>query len=290
VSDLVRAAGGLVLRRAGGRLEVLLVHRPAYDDWSLPKGKLDADEREADCALREVEEETGLRCVLGREAGTTEYVDSRGRPKLVRYWTMVAPGAEPAAANEVDEARWVPAAEAAAMLDYAHDCELLAGLERVAGKPRERVFLVRHAKAGNREKWEGPDEARPLTKPGWRQSAALAAWLADERPAALLSSPYVRCVQTLEPLGDLLGEPVQEHAALEEGGPHEAAVELIRGVAAIGPAVLSTHGDIQEYSVHSLAAGGVALEGPLDFEKGATWVLDVEEGEIVSGRYVPPPA
>jgi 8-oxo-dGTP diphosphatase len=290
VSDLVRAAGGLVLRRAGAGLEVLLVHRPAYDDWSLPKGKLDGDEGDADCALREVEEETGLRCVLGREAGTTAYVDSRGRPKRVRYWTMVARGDEPAAANEVDEVRWASVGEAAALLDYSHDRELLGGLEQAAGKPRERVFLVRHAKAGNREKWTEPDELRPLTKPGWRQSVALANWLADKRPAALLSSPYVRCVQTLEPLGDLLGEPVQEHAALEEGGPHEAAVELVRAVAALGPAVLSTHGDIQEYSIHGLAAGGVPLEGPLDFEKGATWVLDVEAGEVVSGRYVPPPS
>jgi 8-oxo-dGTP diphosphatase len=289
VSELVRAAGGLVLRRTGVGLEVLLVHRPAYDDWSLPKGKLDTDEDWADGALREVEEETGLRCVLGRQAGTTEYVDSRGRPKQVRYWTMAAPGAEPEAANEVDEVRWASAAEAVALLDYAHDRELLAGLEPVAGGPRESVFLVRHAKAGNREKWTEPDELRPLTKPGWRQSEALANWLAGERPAALLSSPYVRCVQTLEPLGNLIGEPVQEHAALEEGGPHEAAVELVRGIAALGPAVLSTHGDIQEYSIHALAAGGVPLEGPLDFEKGATWVLDVEEGEVVSGRYVPPP-
>jgi 8-oxo-dGTP pyrophosphatase MutT (NUDIX family)/phosphohistidine phosphatase SixA len=290
VSDLVRAAGGLVLRRAGGGLEVLLVHRPAYDDWSLPKGKLDLDERETDCALREVEEETGLRCVLGREAGTTEYVDSRGRPKQVRYWTMVAPGFEPAAANEVDEVRWSRIGEAAALLDYAHDRELLQGLEHRAGRPHERVYVVRHAKAGNREKWEGPDELRPLTKPGWRQSVALANWLAAERPAALLSSPYVRCVQTLEPLGDLVGLPVQDHAALEEGGSSGPALELVRGVAALGPAVLSTHGDVQEFSVHSLAALGVPLEGPLGFEKGATWVLDVEEGEVVSGRYVPPPS
>jgi 8-oxo-dGTP diphosphatase len=290
VSDLVRAAGGLVLRRAAGGLEVLLVHRPAYDDWSLPKGKLGPDEREAECALREVEEETGLRCVLGREAGTTEYVDSRGRPKQVRYWTMVAPGEEPAAANEVDEVRWAPIGEAAVLLDYAHDRELLRGLEQAAGRSRERVFVVRHAKAGNREKWDGPDELRPLTKPGWRQSVALANWLGDERPVALLTSPYVRCVQTLEPLGDLIGLPVQGHGALEEGGSAEPALALVRGVAALGPAVLSTHGDVLELSVHSLAAGGVPFEGPLHFEKGATWVLDVEEGEVVAGRYVPPPS
>ena len=290
MSELVRAAGGLVLRRAGGGLEVLLVHRPAYGDWSLPKGKCDTDEGDAECALREVEEETGLRCVLGRDAGTTEYVDSRGRPKQVRYWTMVAPGVEPGAANEVDEVRWASPDVAAAMLDYAHDRELLLGLDHAAGGPRELVFVVRHAKAGNREKWDGPDELRPLTKPGWRQSVELANWLAGKHPAALLTSPYVRCVQTLEPLGDLVGLPVQEHDALAEGPPYPPALELIRGVAALGSAVLSTHGDVQEHSIHSLAASGVPLEGRLDFEKGATWVLEVAEGEVVSGRYVPPPA
>jgi 8-oxo-dGTP diphosphatase len=121
----VRAAGGVVVR--DGR--VLLVHRPRYDDWSLPKGKLEHGESWEDAALREVEEETGLVCELGGEVGRTFYVDGRGREKEVRYFAMRADG-EPAARNEVDEVRWVPLGEAAAVLSYERDAELLGNVAR----------------------------------------------------------------------------------------------------------------------------------------------------------------
>jgi 8-oxo-(d)GTP phosphatase len=288
--ELVRAAGGVVLRRGAGGFEVLLVHRPAYADWSLPKGKLEPGEPEREAALREVEEETGLRCLLGREVGTTEYHDSRGRPKQVRYWTMVAPDREPTAANEVDEVAWATPAEAAERLDYAHDRSLLEGLGEAVGHEQELVHFVRHAKAGSRERWEGPDELRPLTAPGRRQAEALVTQLSGAPIAGLVSSPYVRCTQTLEPLGEAVGLPVQEHDALAEGGPYAPALELVRAVAALGQVALSTHGDVQEHAIHALAAEGVPLEGPLDFAKGSTWVLEVRRGEITAGRYVPPPA
>jgi 8-oxo-dGTP diphosphatase len=130
VSDTVRAAGGLVRRLgAGGAFEVLVVHRPAYDDWSFPKGKLEPGENEEEAALREVEEETGLRCTLDREVATTSYRDGRGRAKTVRYWLMTAVGGELVAANEIDDARFVPVSHAANLLTYARDRELLASLE-----------------------------------------------------------------------------------------------------------------------------------------------------------------
>lgn len=123
---LVRAAGGLVHRGGRSEIELVLVHRPAYDDWSFPKGKLLDDESELDGALREVEEEIGVRCVVGRDLGTISYVDGRGRPKTVRYWTMtLAEGDVLAAANEVDDARWVSLGEARTMLTYDHDRGLL---------------------------------------------------------------------------------------------------------------------------------------------------------------------
>lgn len=132
VTEVVRAAGGLVCRLAGNdAVDVILVHRPAYDDWAFPKGKLERNESEEEAALREVEEETGLRCRLGRELGITRYHDSRGRPKTVRYWQMTPIGGALAPADEVDDARWVPLAEAPALLTYARDVELLAQLEAV---------------------------------------------------------------------------------------------------------------------------------------------------------------
>lgn len=125
----VRAAGGVVVRERDGGLEVAVVHRPNHDDWSLPKGKLDGDETFEQAAVREVEEETGLRCRLGRYLGSTSYRDARERPKEVRYWEMSPSGGgdfEPS--GEVDELRWVPAEEAERLLTYDFDRELVGRL------------------------------------------------------------------------------------------------------------------------------------------------------------------
>jgi 8-oxo-dGTP diphosphatase len=120
----VRAAGGIVTRDG----EVLLVHRPKYDDWTFPKGKLDAGESNEQAAVREVEEETGLRCSLGRELPSTSYTDSRGRPKIVRYWQMQAEEGEFEPTDEVDEIAWLDPEEAAERLTYAHDRKVLEAL------------------------------------------------------------------------------------------------------------------------------------------------------------------
>jgi 8-oxo-dGTP diphosphatase len=117
----VKAAGG-VIRRDDGAIAV--VHRPRYDDWSLPKGKLDPGETWEEAALREVREETGLECELGEELSSTSYHDRKGRSKVVRYWLMDPVGGEFAPNDEVDELRWVSPAQAAALLTYPHDAEL----------------------------------------------------------------------------------------------------------------------------------------------------------------------
>ena len=122
---MVEAAGGVVLREG----QVLLVHRPRYDDWTLPKGKLDPGEGFEEAALREVEEETGLRCTLVRELPSTEYRDHKDRPKVVRYWLMEVesdPGFEPN--DEVDELRWLAAGDAPAQVTYERDRDVLAAL------------------------------------------------------------------------------------------------------------------------------------------------------------------
>jgi 8-oxo-dGTP diphosphatase len=123
----VLAAGGVVLRDG----EVAVVHRPKYDDWSLPKGKLDPGEGFEEAALREVEEETGLRCELGRELPSTEYRDAKGRPKLVRYWEMTPLAGEFTPSGEVDELRWLDPAHAEKLLSYDHDRELLRAVNRM---------------------------------------------------------------------------------------------------------------------------------------------------------------
>ena len=126
----VKAAGGVVWRRsAGGAPEFVAVHRPRYDDWSLPKGKLDPGETWEQAALREVEEEIGLRCTLGDELPPVFYADNRGRAKAVRYWLMQPADGAFAPNDEVDEMRWMDLEAAAALLTYPHDVELVRAAE-----------------------------------------------------------------------------------------------------------------------------------------------------------------
>ena len=121
----VKASGGVVRRHDDDGLKVALVHRPRYDDWSFPKGKLDKGETWEDAALREVEEEIGVRCRLGAELPPTSYKDPKGRDKVVRYWLMEPLTGEFEPSDEVDEMRWVSPADAEQLLSYEHDRELL---------------------------------------------------------------------------------------------------------------------------------------------------------------------
>jgi 8-oxo-dGTP diphosphatase len=125
-ADLVRAAGGVILRPVlRGASEILVVHRPKYDDWTLPKGKCNPGEADETCALREVEEETGLECELGDEVAVVEYEDAKGRPKRVRYFAMTPrKAATEAPENEVDEVRWLTLEEALETLSYRRDAEI----------------------------------------------------------------------------------------------------------------------------------------------------------------------
>jgi 8-oxo-dGTP pyrophosphatase MutT (NUDIX family) len=157
----VRAAGGVVWRRVPSGLEVVLVHRPSYDDWALPKGKAKALEADEDTALREVREETGLACRLGPSLPSTTYLDADGRHKVVRYWAMtVVPGTRaafeaadllpaPAGQHEVDDVRWSPLAAARRRLSYARDVVVLDAFEDMASRSevrRQQVDDVREGK------------------------------------------------------------------------------------------------------------------------------------------------
>jgi 8-oxo-dGTP diphosphatase len=129
----VRAAGGVVTRpSAGNHIEVVLVHRPKYDDWTFPKGKVDPGESDEDAAVREVREETGFDCTLGDELTTVHYVDGKGRPKQVRYWMMTVAGGNADIPNaEVDDLVWLTPEDASTLLTYAHD----QAIARQLGEP-----------------------------------------------------------------------------------------------------------------------------------------------------------
>lgn len=151
------------------------------------------------------------------------------------------------------------------------------------------VYVIRHAKAKSRRRWTEPDHLRPLTKAGLRQAAALPELFAGQPFTRLFSSPYVRCLQTLEPLAAERGLTLEMADALAEGAPMGEALELMLRLAGDGPAALCTHGDVMFDAVEELLAIGVRLEGPLEFAKGGTWVFEVTDRAFTGGRYLPPP-
>jgi phosphohistidine phosphatase SixA len=151
------------------------------------------------------------------------------------------------------------------------------------------IHLIRHAKAKNRVEWTEPDDLRPLTKRGRREADALAERLAGEQLTRLVSSPYRRCVQTLEPLavaGDL---PIETTELLAEGAEGTDAVELLMSLAREGPVACCTHGDVLFDVIGVVAQSGVALDGPRDAPVASTWILDVESGRFASARFVEQP-
>jgi 8-oxo-dGTP diphosphatase len=282
---VVRAAGGIVLRGADPE-RVALVHRPKYDDWSFPKGKLLDGEREEAAALREVLEETGLRCRLGSPVGSVTYTDRFGRPKVVRYWTMTPESGVFEPGDEVDDLRWMTADEAEATLTYAYDRELLRTLTE--SRTQSTVYVVRHAKAGVRGTWPGPDEERPLTRRGRRQARRLVERFAGLEVERVISSPLVRCVQTVEPLLESRGLELELAPELGEEAGLAAGVAFVRGLEAV-PTVLCSHGSEIEALVDAFESEGATVEGSRGIGKGSVWVLDRRDDRILSARYLRAP-
>ena len=290
MTRVVQAAGGLVFRETSkGNLKVLLAHRPRYDDWGLPKGKADKGESPEQTAVREVLEETGYHCRIVAPIGTTRYRIDKG-VKEVNWFAMRplpdSPGFKKN--DEVDEIRWLTRKKAKALCDYENDRQLIAeaGLKNLSNTGT--LFLFRHGAAGDRSKWTGVDAVRPLTKKGRRQAAALAESLADRGIEKIYSSPYTRCVQSVEPLAEAIGAKVVEHDALAEGPDIDAAYDLTHGLVGYN-AVLCSHGDVIPAVINRMMWAGLTLESPFYCSKGSIWAVDLEGGRFTTARYIPPP-
>mgnify|MGYP005814153623 CR=1 FL=1 len=224
----VVAAGTVVLRGRGSGRRVLVVHRPRYNDWSLPKGKQQPGELLQVTAVRETLEETGVRVRLSTPLSRVTYMVPKGR-KDVHWWLGRVIGDQPADpgpldGGEVDEATWLSLAQAHSQLSYADEIELLdrALRRRSAGT----VVVVRHAKAMARKNWSGNDALRPLTDRGRHQAERLSGLLGSYGVGAVVSSPATRCVQTLQPYAEDYGLPLQTVPLLseEQGATHEEEV------------------------------------------------------------------
>jgi 8-oxo-dGTP diphosphatase len=244
-SKTIKAAGTVAWREGpDGAPEILLVHRPRYDDWSLPKGKAEPGEPLPVTAVREVLEEGGARLVLGRRL-----VDVRrkvnGRAKRVSYWsarvTSVDHGAVPN--DEVDEVAWLTPDAARARVSYRQDRTVL---DDFASAPADTIplILLRHAKAEPKDEWPGDDAGRPLTAKGREDAAAAAGLLACfALRADVFTSPAVRCTETVRPYSELTGVRVRPAAGLQISATDSAdSRTLLESVlAAETPAILCAH-------------------------------------------------
>ena len=285
------AAGGVVWRHAGAELEVVLVHRPRYDDWSFPKGKVRAGEPALAAAYREVGEETGLSPTVGPSLPESRYETKQGS-KLVEYWAMRSDGAPGHVTGaEVDRMEWLALAEARQRLSYDGDRELLDELDPLVHLISATVLLVSRASAVGPRAWEGDDRARPLDAGGLQQAEALRRGLPAFSPAHLLSADRARCVQTLQPLASDLGLPVGLEACLGEeeylASPGEAGrtlVDLARGRATT---VLCAEGTVIRHLLATFSVADNSSAEEVEPEEGSVWVLFFGAGEVVVSDYYP---
>jgi 8-oxo-(d)GTP phosphatase len=294
VSEAILSAGAVVWRPAAHETELLLVHRPKYDDWSLPKGKREPGEHVLLTAAREVFEETSVRPVFGPRLRTTRYL-AHGRPKQVDYWSALSVDDEAAPSHEIDGVAWLPLPQALGRLSYPHDADVIASLQLCATVP---LILVRHASAGHKGDWGSEDLLRPLDAEGMLDALLLADLLACFAPRArVISSPALRCTESVRPYAAGFGGSVETYAVLAV--PDHATEfpfsrtdwadcfrHLFRDLAAAGrPLVACLH---RENLPLALAAACSALgaappaETDLFLPKGGFWVLHAAAGELIA--------
>lgn len=301
-SSVIRAGGGVLWRGAepgtdGRQVEVAVIHRPRYDDWSIPKGKLVPGESDLEGAIREVMEETGYRVYVRRPLGQVTYEKTVGRetrPKVVRYWSMEARGGAFTPGREVDELRWLSVADALAILTQDRDRKLL---QSFADGPiiTRSVLLVRHGSAGDRAGWSGDDDLRPLDDTGEVQAEGLVWLLTRFRVRGVISAPPLRCLQTVEPLAAAVGLTVQQEAVLSEDGyyGHERkAAGLLRDAASDGTAsvVCSQGGVIPDLLGRLALEDAVAMPQNITAKKGSVWSLTFAGRTLLAAEYFPPMA
>jgi 8-oxo-(d)GTP phosphatase len=298
----IRAAGGVLWRTTNSStdspgVEVAIIHRPRYDDWSIPKGKLVPGESEIEGAIREVTEETGYRVQIRRPLGEVSYQKGSGpeqRMKTVRYWSMHAEGGIFSPSREVDQLRWVSIDEALSLVSHKRD---LAVLRTFAQGPllTRSILLVRHGSAGNRSSWTGDDEQRPLDETGVAQAEALVWLLTRFDVREIISAPPVRCLQSVEPLGGAVGLIIAKEAAFAEThyyGRESEAVRLLRKAGGDGTAtvICSQGGVIPDLLARLAAKDAVGLAEPVVAKKGSVWSLTFAGGKLLAAEYFPPMA
>ena len=289
----VHAAGAVLWRELAGRLEIAIVHRPRYDDWSLPKGKVEPGESHPVTAVREILEETGFAGRLGRRLAVVSYpVD--GAVKRVVYWAAGAGDGEFTANDEADQLLWLPPKEAMKRLQYQLDRKVLRRFAKAPAATHTTV-IVRHGRAGSRSKYKGEDCTRPLDKLGRAQAESLVGHLLAFGATELHAAPRVRCVQTLQPLAQEIGAAIDIEATLTEEAytadkksGRARVLEIASGAAGATPVICTQGKVIPDLIAWWCERDGVRPDKSRN-RKGSIWVLSSAGGRLIAADHIASP-
>ncbi|WP_255450099.1 NUDIX hydrolase [Skermania sp. ID1734] len=290
------ASGAVLWRKSPtdpDSLEVALVHRPRYDDWSFPKGKLERDETVVLASVREVREETGFDCRLGRHLTRVTYpVTGHRKLKRVDYWAAEVTGGGFTPNKEVDELLWLPSSLALDQLSYPMDRRVLRSFLRHP-VDTSTMLLVRHARAGRSERYRGDDTQRPLDKLGRQQAQALVPQLLAFGATHVHSADRTRCVQTVQRLADALDVSIKLEPLLsEEGYANDRDAGRARACKIAqkdGVRVVCSQGKVIPDLMQWWAdRDGVELP-PARNRKGSMWVLSLRNGRLITADHIDSP-
>jgi 8-oxo-dGTP pyrophosphatase MutT (NUDIX family) len=293
-SKAVLAAGAVLWRCSddGGEPEVAVIHRPRYDDWSLPKGKVEVGESEPLTAVREIHEETGYSSHLGRRLSSVSYSVEKQGIKKVQYWAARIVDGEFTPNDEVDELKWLPVSAAVKQLQYPHDRKVLRRFAKLPADTKS-ILIVRHGTAGSKSRYKGDDRLRPLDKRGRAQAESLVGQLLAFGADTLYAADRTRCHQTLEPLAEELGVRIQSEPLLTEEAYADdrkaARRRILEIAAAAGTPVICTQGKVIPDLIDWWCARDGVRPDKSRNRKGSTWVMSSWQGNLVAADHIGSP-
>jgi 8-oxo-dGTP diphosphatase len=281
---VIRAAGALLWRESSElKIEIALIHRPRYDDWSLPKGKIEEGESSLRCAFREVIEETGITPQFGRELGSVEYKEPAGL-KRVKYWAAKALTDEFLPNEEVDEIKWLNTEDALSVATHESDRSIIENF--LTQDPRtDTLIIVRHTKALERGDWDDDDSKRTLDERGVVQSEQLIQHLEPFGIDEIYSSDYIRCIQTVTPLAQSRGLKITEIPNLNEENfelDPERAISFVNAVKQDEKNILiCSHNPVIPTMLRGILNTKLKNKDLIKLEPGDAWIVHRVRGEIV---------
>jgi 8-oxo-dGTP diphosphatase len=288
---MIRAAGALLWRETQERtIEIALIHRPRYDDWTLPKGKIEEGETALQCAYRELVEETGIKASFTRQLGSIDYVEN-GEGKRVIFWAAhCALNASTFIANEeVDQLRWLPCEEAMELSTYQSDREMIANFQSQEQRT-DTLIILRHAKALERGDWDEPDSQRTLNEVGFDQAQLLIKHLEPFAIDEVYTSDYTRCMQTVTPLAHARGLSITAVPSLNEQIFEEDPSRAVAFANALKQdeknIVICSHNPVIPTMLRGILNTKLKNKDLIKLEPGDAWIVHRVKGEIVGLDYL----